>query len=185
MVLYWVSVPTVIWGDLMYPFQTWLMKPYPSINDPGKRKFKHKLSSCRMLMECMFGRLKSHWYCLWICLDSSGANAVCIVISCYTLHIVFKSKGSASFPSGHRRSLSYRPCTGSQIPLMCTLVLVLIRPGKLRMSYGHTSLHSREAKDDVCLCQGTLPHSVQLLEKHMMEYWCPLVGLYSSVRVFL
>lgn len=56
--LYDMSVPTVILEDIAYPLLTWLMKLYP-INDAEKREFNYKLSSWRMIIDCVFGRLKS------------------------------------------------------------------------------------------------------------------------------
>ncbi|CAM5124241.1 unnamed protein product [Natator depressus] len=55
-----VEMPIVILGDLAYPLQPWLMKPYTGHLDSSKERF-NRLSRCRMVVECAFGRLKAHW----------------------------------------------------------------------------------------------------------------------------
>lgn len=81
-----VSVPTVSLEDPTYSLLPWLMKPYFDIMNPGKREFNFKLSSCWMVVMCMFGRIKTWWHCLQIHQVASVANAVCITVSCSTLH---------------------------------------------------------------------------------------------------
>lgn len=53
------------------------------------------LSRCRMVTDFAFGRLKSR--CLHSHLDSSGINAVCIIVTCRALHNLCEVKGE-SFP---------------------------------------------------------------------------------------
>lgn len=55
--------------ETLYLLLICLMKPYQNINDPGKRKFSYKLSSRRMIIECMFGRLP--WEKLWMMVYSN------------------------------------------------------------------------------------------------------------------
>lgn len=95
MVLYGMCRPTVILGTLLL---VWVTKPYSDINDPGKGEFSYKLSSCRMVMDCMFGKLKAHWHCLCLHLDANVANAVCIIVDCCILRNICEGKGACFHP---------------------------------------------------------------------------------------
>uniref|UniRef100_A0A8C3SZ29 DDE Tnp4 domain-containing protein n=1 Tax=Chelydra serpentina TaxID=8475 RepID=A0A8C3SZ29_CHESE len=53
-----VEMSIVILGDPAYPLMSWLMKPYTSALDSSKELFNYRLSKCRMVVECAFGRLK-------------------------------------------------------------------------------------------------------------------------------
>ncbi|XP_065435901.1 uncharacterized protein LOC135979501 isoform X1 [Chrysemys picta bellii] len=53
-----VEMPVVILGDPAYPLMPWLMKPYTGVLDREKELFNYRLSKCRMVVECAFGRLK-------------------------------------------------------------------------------------------------------------------------------
>ncbi|XP_074844273.1 uncharacterized protein LOC142009716 isoform X2 [Carettochelys insculpta] len=52
-----VEMP-VISGDPAYPLLPGLMKPYTEALDPSKENLNHRLSRCRMVVECTFGHLK-------------------------------------------------------------------------------------------------------------------------------
>ena len=55
------EIPTLLVGDSAYPIKPWLMKPFPhspSLSDQQKR-FNHRLSRARVVVEITFGRLKS------------------------------------------------------------------------------------------------------------------------------
>ncbi|KAG6934238.1 hypothetical protein G0U57_017644, partial [Chelydra serpentina] len=54
-----VEMSIVILGDPAYPLMPWLMKLYTGTLDTGKEQFKYRLSKCRMVVECAFGRLKA------------------------------------------------------------------------------------------------------------------------------
>ncbi|KAG6934499.1 hypothetical protein G0U57_016940, partial [Chelydra serpentina] len=53
-----VEMPIVILRDPAYPLMPWLMKPYTGVLDSEKELFNYRLSKCRMVVECAFGRLK-------------------------------------------------------------------------------------------------------------------------------
>lgn len=99
-VLYSVSVPTCI-----IPASALAHETVPNINDPGKQEFSYKLSSCRLVMECTFGKLKAHWCCLCSCLDANVANTVHIIITCCILQNICEIKGNVSTLSELRTSL--------------------------------------------------------------------------------
>lgn len=62
MIISGVSLPTVILRDLDYPPLPWLMKLYPDMRAPVRRRFKvYTLSSCRTVVECGFGCLQTIW----------------------------------------------------------------------------------------------------------------------------
>lgn len=63
-----------------------------------KTEFLYKLSSCRMVTECMFGRVKSLWCCLGTCLDTNMANTVPVIVTCCALHSVSEGKGECFHP---------------------------------------------------------------------------------------
>nr|XP_048703369.1 uncharacterized protein LOC125635574 [Caretta caretta]XP_048703370.1 uncharacterized protein LOC125635574 [Caretta caretta] len=56
-----VEKPIVILADPAYPLTPWLMKPYTGTLDSSKELFNYRLSKCRMVVECAFGRLKGRW----------------------------------------------------------------------------------------------------------------------------
>ncbi|KAM7152503.1 uncharacterized protein RBU57_012649 [Macrochelys suwanniensis] len=56
-----VEMPIVILGDPAYPIMPWLMKPYIGSLDSSQDLFNYRLSKCRMVVECAFGRLKARW----------------------------------------------------------------------------------------------------------------------------
>ncbi|XP_053892137.1 uncharacterized protein LOC128841270 [Malaclemys terrapin pileata] len=54
-----VEMPIVILGDPAYPLMPWLMKPYTGSLASSQDLFNYRLSKCRMVVECAFGRLKA------------------------------------------------------------------------------------------------------------------------------
>ena len=57
-----VDVPPLIVGDLAFPFQTWLMKPYTNAVLTEKQKyFNYRLRRARMVNEGAYGQLKGRW----------------------------------------------------------------------------------------------------------------------------
>ncbi|KAG6932119.1 hypothetical protein G0U57_000249, partial [Chelydra serpentina] len=56
-----VEMPIAILGDPAYPLMPWLMKSYTGTLDSSKELFNYRLSKCRMVVVCAFGRLKGRW----------------------------------------------------------------------------------------------------------------------------
>uniref|UniRef100_A0A8C3PC42 Putative nuclease HARBI1 n=1 Tax=Chrysemys picta bellii TaxID=8478 RepID=A0A8C3PC42_CHRPI len=69
-----VEMPIVILGDPAYPLMPWLMKPYGGSLDRSQELFNYRLSKCRMVVECAFGRLKGRWRTLLTRSDLSQTN---------------------------------------------------------------------------------------------------------------
>ncbi|CAM5085672.1 unnamed protein product [Natator depressus] len=88
-----VELPMVILGDSAYPLMPWLMKPYTGTLDSSQELFNYRLSKCRMVLECAFGRLKAHWRSLLTRLDLSETNIPIDITACRVLHNICESKG--------------------------------------------------------------------------------------------
>ncbi|CAM4462684.1 unnamed protein product [Lepidochelys olivacea] len=81
-----VEMPICILGDPAYPLMPWLMKPYTSSLDSSQELFNYRLSKCRMVVECAFGRLKARWRSLLTRLDLSETNIPTVITACCVLH---------------------------------------------------------------------------------------------------
>ncbi|CAM4703579.1 unnamed protein product [Lepidochelys kempii] len=77
-----VEMPIVILGDPVYPLTPWLMKPYTGSLDSSQELFNYRLSKCRMVVECAFGRLKARWRSLLTRLDLSKTNIPTVITAC-------------------------------------------------------------------------------------------------------
>uniref|UniRef100_A0A8C3TDU6 DDE Tnp4 domain-containing protein n=1 Tax=Chelydra serpentina TaxID=8475 RepID=A0A8C3TDU6_CHESE len=88
-----VEMPIVILGDPAYPLMPWLIKPYTGSLDSSQDLFNYRLSKCRMVVECAFGRLKARWRSLLTRLDLSETNIPIIITACCALHNICESKG--------------------------------------------------------------------------------------------
>ncbi|XP_065405419.1 uncharacterized protein LOC135972214 [Chrysemys picta bellii] len=88
-----VEMPIVILGDPAYPLMPWLMKPYTGALDSEKELFNYRLSKCRMVVECAFGRLKGRWRSLLTRCDLSETNIPIVIAACCVLHNLCESKG--------------------------------------------------------------------------------------------
>ncbi|CAM5122941.1 unnamed protein product [Natator depressus] len=81
-----VEMPICILGDPAYPLMHWLMKPYTGSLDSSQELFSYRLSKCRMVVECAFGRLKARWRSLLTHLDLSETNIPTVITACCVLH---------------------------------------------------------------------------------------------------
>uniref|UniRef100_A0A8C3FTQ7 DDE Tnp4 domain-containing protein n=1 Tax=Chrysemys picta bellii TaxID=8478 RepID=A0A8C3FTQ7_CHRPI len=88
-----VEMPIVILGDPAYPLMPWLMKPYTGSLDSSQDLFNYRLSKCRMVVECAFGRLKARWRSLLTRSDLSEKNIPIVIAACCALHNICESKG--------------------------------------------------------------------------------------------
>uniref|UniRef100_A0A8C3FBM1 Putative nuclease HARBI1 n=1 Tax=Chrysemys picta bellii TaxID=8478 RepID=A0A8C3FBM1_CHRPI len=88
-----VEMPIVILGDPAYPLMPWLMKPYTGSLDSSQELFNYRLSKCRMVIECTFGRLKGRWRSLLTRSDLSQTNISIVIAACCVLHNLCESKG--------------------------------------------------------------------------------------------
>ncbi|CAM4684816.1 unnamed protein product [Lepidochelys kempii] len=88
-----VEMPMVILGDPAYPLLPWLIKPYTGSLDSRKEQFNYRLSKCRMVVECAFGRLKARWHCLLTRSDRSATSFPIVIAACCVLHNICESKG--------------------------------------------------------------------------------------------
>ncbi|XP_065446578.1 uncharacterized protein LOC135982662 [Chrysemys picta bellii] len=88
-----VEMPIVILGDPAYPLMPWLMKPYTGSLDRSQELFNYRLSKCRMVVECVFGRLKGRWRSLLTRSDLSQTNIPIVIAACCVLHNLCESKG--------------------------------------------------------------------------------------------
>ncbi|CAM2110865.1 unnamed protein product [Caretta caretta] len=88
-----VEMPICILGDPAYPLMPWLMKPYTGSLDSSQELFNYRLSKCRMVVECAFGRLKARWRSLLTRLDLSETNIPTVITACCVLHNICESKG--------------------------------------------------------------------------------------------
>ncbi|EMP25178.1 hypothetical protein UY3_17859 [Chelonia mydas] len=57
------------------------------------QQFNHRLSKCRMVIQCAFGCLKGCWCSLLTRLDLSKTNIPIVVAACCVLHNICESKG--------------------------------------------------------------------------------------------
>ncbi|CAM4589218.1 unnamed protein product [Caretta caretta] len=74
-----VEMPICILGDPAYTLMPWLMKPYTGSLDSSQELFNYRLSKCRVVVECAFGRLKARWHL-------SETNIPTVITACCVLH---------------------------------------------------------------------------------------------------
>uniref|UniRef100_A0A8C8SK72 DDE Tnp4 domain-containing protein n=1 Tax=Pelusios castaneus TaxID=367368 RepID=A0A8C8SK72_9SAUR len=99
-----VEMPVVILGDPAYPLMPWLMKPFTGKLDPAKEHFNYRLSRCRMVVECAFGRLKARWRSLYGRLDLHEDNIPVVISACCVLHNICENRGERFMNSWTREA---------------------------------------------------------------------------------
>uniref|UniRef100_A0A8C3SEK4 Putative nuclease HARBI1 n=1 Tax=Chelydra serpentina TaxID=8475 RepID=A0A8C3SEK4_CHESE len=106
-----IGMPTVILGDPAYPLMPWLMKPYTGALDTEKELFNYRLSKCRMVVECAFGRLKARWRSLLTRSDLSPKNIPIVIAACCVLHNLSTTlpKHTVHHPTPNPTFRTYKP----------------------------------------------------------------------------
>ena len=84
-----VHVPYWVAGDGIYPLRPTLIVPYPGEVNVSQRKFNHRHSSGRMVVEHTFGCLKGRWKILRHAMNRNYSLEFCseIATSCAILQV--------------------------------------------------------------------------------------------------
>jgi hypothetical protein len=71
------------------------MKPYTltGVLTEAQKKYNHKLSSLRVIVEQAFGMLKGRWRCLQDTLNEDVSRIPTTIIACCVLHNICKETG--------------------------------------------------------------------------------------------
>ena len=89
-----VNVPPIIVGDLAFPLQTWLMKPFTNaVLSPQQCYFNYRLSRARMVSEGAYGQLKGRWRILLWKSESNRDQVRITTLACMVLLNICTMKG--------------------------------------------------------------------------------------------
>uniref|UniRef100_A0A8C3F331 DDE Tnp4 domain-containing protein n=1 Tax=Chrysemys picta bellii TaxID=8478 RepID=A0A8C3F331_CHRPI len=111
-----VEMPIVILGDPAYPLMPWLMKLYTGSLDSSQDLFNYRLSKCRMVVECAFGRLKARCRSLLTRSDLSEKNIPIVIAACCALHNICESKGETFMAGWEIEAIAWPLITRRQTP---------------------------------------------------------------------
>jgi len=80
------EIPFIILGDPAHPLLPWLLNLHTGHLTPQEEPFNCYLSSCRIVVENAFGRLKGRWRCLVNRIDIGFKFVPYVALACATLH---------------------------------------------------------------------------------------------------
>ena len=89
-----VKVPPLLPGDSVFPFQSWLMKPFTNaVLTPQQQYFNYRLSRARMVTEEAYGELKGRWRVLLRRCESTQEEVRDNTLACIVLHNICIERG--------------------------------------------------------------------------------------------
>ncbi|XP_034617370.1 uncharacterized protein LOC117872734 [Trachemys scripta elegans] len=94
-----VEMHIVILRDPEYPLLPWLMQSYTGNLDSSKKCFNNRLRTCRMTIQCTFGRLKARWHCLYGRLGLNEENILMVIATYCMFHNICEVKGEKFTPA--------------------------------------------------------------------------------------
>ena len=81
------SVPICLLGDPTYSLLPFIMKEFANGGrTPEEQFFRYRLSSARMVIKCVFGRLKARFRCLRRDMNINIDDLPYVIHSCFVLH---------------------------------------------------------------------------------------------------
>ena len=82
-----VKIQILVLGDSLFPFSTWLMKPYTNpVLSKEQVHFNYRQSQARMVVERAYGQLKRRWWVLMQKNESHKKTVKRMTLACIGLH---------------------------------------------------------------------------------------------------